>query len=183
MTTPCDQLVAYAARDLDGAAAEMFEEHLFSCQECATRAEELDAILRGVRASARAADVTGFVTDDVLNRLSREGVRLRTFTLAPGDRVPCAVWADDEVMAIRLRGDLGEASEITLTQSIAGTEILRLDIELGPGHRGEVIQVISAAQVRQLPEAEIELSLSARERGKERRIGTYTLVHEGALQR
>jgi hypothetical protein len=43
--------------------------------------------------------------------------------------------------------------------------------------------LISAASVRRLPSAEIELTLTADEGTAERVIGTYTLVHEGSLRR
>src|SRR5688500_12441451 len=96
-------LTDYAAGELSDAEAAAIEEHLFSCADCGARAAEFDALVRAIRPAVRSAEVGGFVTDAVLNRLAREGVRVRTYTLSPGAIVPCAVWDDDEVMVLRLR--------------------------------------------------------------------------------
>jgi anti-sigma factor RsiW len=176
-------LTDYAAGDLPGSEAAAIEEHLFSCADCAARAAEFDGLLRAVRPAVRSAEVGGFVTDSVLNRLAREGVRLRTFALSPGAIVPCAVWEDDELMVLRLRGDFGGAGEFTLSQRIAGSEVSRATGEVAASSQGELLYAIPAAWVRQLPVVKVDVLLSAREGSGERPIGSYTLVHEGSLHR
>jgi hypothetical protein len=178
-----DDLTDYAAGALAETEAAAIEEHLFSCADCSARATELDALVRAIGPSVRSAEVGGFVTDAVLNRLAREGVRTRTYTLAPGAVVPCAVWEDDELMALRLRADFGGATEFTVSQRIAGTEMVRATGHVAAGSHGEIIYALSAAWVRQLPVAEVEVLLTAHDGGEERQIGSYTLVHEGSLQR
>jgi len=175
-------LTDYAAGELSDAEAAATEEHLFTCAGCGARAAEFDALVRAIGAAVRSAQVGGFVTDAVLNRLSREGVRVRSFALSPGASVACAVWAGDELMALRLRGDFGGAGEITLSQRMAGTEVMRATSEVAAGD-SEVIYAIPAAWVRELPVAEIEVLLTGRDAGEERPIGSYTLVHEGSLDR
>jgi hypothetical protein len=167
-------LVDYAARD--GA---IDEQHLFTCATCGEQAAVVDALVRGIQTAFRSSEVGGFVTDDLLNHLASDGTRVRAFTLTPGARVPCAVWSDDELMAVRLRGDFGATKELTLRQRIAGTEIMRLAVELAPG-QSEVIQAISASRVRQLPAVEIEIELTADDGHQ---IGVYTLLHRGAHDR
>jgi hypothetical protein len=189
MTAPgCERiamadLTDYAAGELPEAEAAAIEEHLFSCADCGARAAELDALARAIRPAIRSAEVGGFVTDAVLNRLAREGVRVRTFSLSPGAIVPCAVWEDDELMALRLRGNLGGASELTLSQRVAGTEVSRATGEVVASPHGEIIYVEPAARIRQLPVVEVEVLLTAREGGAERLVGSYTLVHGGLLHR
>ena len=175
-------LTDYAAGELAGAEAAAVEDHLFSCPDCGARAAEFDGLASAIRAAVRSAQVGGFVTDAVLNRLAREGVRVRSFVLAPGAIVPCAVWDDDELMALRLRGDFGGAAEVTLSQRIAGSEVSRTTGEVSAAG-GEIIYTLSAASIRALPVVDIEVLLSARENGEERTIGSYTLVHGGSLQR
>ena len=139
MTIPgCDriglvELTDYAAGELAAADAAAIEEHLFACADCGARAAEFDAVVRAIPPALRSADVGGFVTDDVLNRLAREGVRVRTFALSPGAIVPCAVWADDELMVLRLRGDFGSATEFTLSGP-------RSRHRAGPGQRADCPQ-------------------------------------------
>ena len=175
-------LTDYAAGDLAQAEAAAIEEHLFSCADCGARAAQFDALVRAIQPAVRSAEVGGFVTDVVLNRLAREGVRVRSFALSPGAIVPCAVWDDDELMALRLRGDFSGASEITLSQRVAGTEVSRATGQIAPSH-GEIIYALPAAWVRQLPVVEVEIVLTAREDGEDRPVGSYTLVHGGSLHR
>jgi anti-sigma factor RsiW len=175
-------LTDYVAGELPEDHAAAIEEHLFSCAECSARAAELDAIVRAIGSAVRSAEVGGFVTDAVLNRLAREGVRVRSFTLSPGAIVHCAVWDDDEVMVLRLRADFGGASEVTLSQRVAGKETVRATGEVTSSH-GEVIHVLPAAWLRQLPVVEVEVLLTTHENGEERPIGSYTLLHGGSLRR
>jgi hypothetical protein len=163
--------------------AAAIEEHLFSCADCAGRAAELDALVHAIPPAVRSAEVGGFVTDDVLNRLARDGVHVRTFVLSPGAVVPCAVWDDDEVMALRLRASFGGASEVTMSQRVAGNEVLRSTGHVAPSSPGEMIYTLPAEWVRQLPVVNVEILLTAQAQGEERTIGSYTLVHGGSLQR
>jgi anti-sigma factor RsiW len=176
-------LTDYAAGELPESDAAALEAHLFACAACAERAAELDTLLRALRPAVRSAEVGGFVTDAVLNRLARDGIRVRTYVLSPGAVVPCAVWDDDELMALRLRGDFGGAGEFTLSQRVGGTEVIRVTGEVAASRHGELIHVVPAAWVRQLPAVEVEVLLTAHEGDAERPIGSYTLVHGGSLHR
>ncbi len=178
-----DDLVDYAAGALPAAEAAALEDHLFSCADCGARAAALEALARAIRPAVRSAAVGGFVTDAVLNRLAREGVRVRTFTLSPGAIVPCAVWDDDELMVLRLRGDLGGAREVTVSQRIAGAEVSRTTGEPASDLPGELLIAQPAALIRQMPAADMEVRLSAIEGDGERTIASYTLVHGGAHHR
>ena len=176
-------LTDYVAGELAEDEAAAVEEHLFSCAECGARATELEALVRAIGPSIRSAEVGGFVTDAILNRLAREGVRTRTYALSPGAVVPCAVWEDDELMTLRLRANFGAATEFTISQRIAGTEVVRATAQVAASSHGELIYVLPAAWVRQLPAVEVEVLLTAHEGSEEHPIGSYTLVHEGSLQR
>ncbi|MGE3277533.1 MAG: anti-sigma factor [Vicinamibacterales bacterium] len=177
------RLTDYATGDLLEGEAAQVEEHLFSCPACAARAAELDGLVRGIGAALRTSSVSGFVTDEILNRMSRDGLRLRTYVLSPGTVVPCAVWDDDDLMVTRLRGKFGEASEVTLSQRIGGSEVGRMTSEVLAAQPGEVIFVAPAAAVRDLPEVEVELVLTGRRDGEEWPIGRYTLAHGGTRRR
>ena len=177
-------LADYVSGELVEAAAAAIEDHLFSCASCGASAAEIDALLRAIPPAARSAEAGGgFVTDAVLNRLARDGVRVRTYALSPGAVVPCAVWDDDEVMALRLRGNFAGASEFTLSQRVGGREVSRATGQVGSSSHGEVIYAEPAALVRELPVVEVEVLLTAHEDGQDRPIGSYTLVHGGLLHR
>ena len=138
MTAPgCERialadLTDYAAGELPETEAAAIEEHLFSCADCGARAAELDALVRAIPPAVRSAEVGGFVTDAVLNRLAREGVRVRTYALSPGAVVPCAVWDDDELMALRLRGRLWRRQRV---HAVTARCRHRGDPRDGPGRR------------------------------------------------
>jgi anti-sigma factor RsiW len=175
-------LTDYTAGELPDAEAAAIEEHVFSCADCAAGAAELDELVRASLAAVRSAAVGGFVTDAVLNRLARDGVRVRSFALSAGGIVPCAVWDGDELMALRLRGDFTGASEITLSQRVAGAEVSRATGHVAVAH-GEIIYALPAAWVRQLPVVHVDVLVTSHENGEERAIGSYRLVHEGSLHR
>ena len=189
MTAPeCDriglaELTDYAAGDLGDAETAALEAHLFTCAECGARAAAFDGFVRAIPPAVRSAAVGGFATDAVLNRLAREGVRVRTFALAPGAVVPCAVWEDDELMALRLRGDFGNAKEVTLLQRVGTTELVHVTSEVPSGADGEVIYLMPAESIRHLPVVDVDILLTTTDDGSERTIGRYTLVHGGALHR
>jgi anti-sigma factor RsiW len=189
MTTPdCQRILLadltdYAAGELPEAEAVALEEHLFTCAACSARAAELDALTTGIKAAVRSAEVGGFVTDGILNRLSREGVRVRGYSLSPGAVVPCAVWEGDELMALRLRADVGDASEVTLSMRVGGAEAIRATGQIPATAQGEVVFATPAAWVRDLPVVEVEVLLTARRGEEERTIGSYTLLHGGSFRR
>jgi anti-sigma factor RsiW len=185
----CDRLSAadlvdYAAGDLDEHDAAVLEEHLFSCPACGRRAGGVDALAAGVVAAMRRSRVHGLVNEAVLNRLSRDGVRVRSYALSPGDVVPCAVWDDDELMVLRLRADFAGVREVTLVQRLAGAgEVSRASGLPSVDSRGEILYAEPAELVRRLPACELDVVLTADVAGAERTIASYTLRHEGSLRR
>jgi len=189
MTVPaCAQvafptLADYAAGDLPAQEAATVEDHVFTCPWCAARVAELEQLVRGIGDAIRAAGIGGFVTDAILNRLARDGVRIRMFALTPGAIVPCAVWDEDEMMALRLRAEFGSASEFTLTQHVGDTEVVRATTHVDAAGLGELVFATPASWIRQLPEVEVALVLTAREGDEQREVGRYTLVHGGSLRR
>ena len=94
---------------------------------------------------------------------------MRTFALSPGAVVPCAVWDDDELMALRLRAEFGGVSEVTLLQRVAGSEVNRATGQVAASSHGEIICAVPASWVRQLPVVAVEVLLTAHEGDEERR--------------
>ena len=70
--------------DLPDGESDAFEEHLFACERCRHAAEELAGIEAGVRAIVRKGGL-GFVpSTSVLERLRRDGVRMRDLPRGAG---------------------------------------------------------------------------------------------------
>ena len=185
-TTPIDfvDIVDYWAGDLPQPTADQIEEHVFVCAECARQLAEGELLLRGIVAVVRQGRFHSVVTDALLNRLARDGVRIRMYTLEAGAVVPCSVWADDDLVVTRIRADLSGVESTTLVTRLAsGQEISRLsDMPVRPG-QGEIIDAISAALLRRLPSTSVRLTVTGRTAAGERTIGEYVLEHQGTFDR
>jgi len=176
--------VDYWAGDLSGTEEDRIEAHTFACADCARELAAAGVLAGGVAAAAREGRLHGVVTDAILNRLAADGVRIRTFTLDGAGIVPCAVWADDELVVSRIRADFTGIDAVTLvTRQASGEEIGRVpDITLRPGQR-EILHAVSAAQLRTLPATQVVVSVTTQVAGSERPLAEYTLEHGGAFDR
>jgi len=188
--TPCPapiefaDVVDYWAGDLTRAEEDRIEEHVFSCADCAREVAAAEALARGIAAVAREGRLHTVVSDAILNRLAADGVRVRMYTLEGSGIVPCAVWADDEVVVARIRADFAEVDSVTIvTRQASGDEISRLsDVAVRPGQR-EILNAFSAARLRKLPPTRVHVSVTAPMGSGERTIAEYTLEHAGAFER
>jgi hypothetical protein len=177
-------VVDYWTGDLGGAAEDRIEEHVFACAECARELAAAEAIARGISALAREGRLQSVVTDTILNRLAADGVRIRMFTLEGSAVIPCAVWADDDLVVSRIRGDFADAASVTIaTRQTSGEPISVLpDIAVRPGQR-EILNAFPAAQLRELPATRVLVTVTAHGASGQRTIAEYTLEHAGAFER
>jgi Putative zinc-finger len=177
-------VVDYWAGDLTRAQDDRIEEHVFSCAECAREVAAAEALARGIAAVAREGRLHSVVTDAILNRLAADGVRVRMYTLEGTAIVPCAVWADDDLVVSRIRADFAEVDSVTIvTRQASGDEISRLsDVAVRPGQR-EILNAFSAAHLRKLPPTRVRVTVTAQIGSDERTIAEYTLEHAGAFDR
>lgn len=180
------ELADYWTPDVSaGATTERIEAHIFACADCARRLEATRTLIGAVSDAVRSGEFQAIITDTVLNRLARDGARVRTFTLEPGAVVPCAVWADDDVIVVRLRADFTGLEAVSLVTQLAGQEIDRvLEVPVRAA-AGELLEAFSAAQLRQVPRAEIRLRVfgSRGGTGGDELIAEYVLDHAGAIGR
>jgi Putative zinc-finger len=162
-------VVDYCAGDLTSAEEGRIEEHVFTCADCARELAAAEALGRDIAAVAREGRLHSVVTDSILNRLAADGVRIRMFTLEGGGIVPCAVWADDDLVVARIRADFAGAESVTIvTRQASGDEIGRIaDISVR----------------RKLPATRVQVTVTAQIASGERTIAEYTLEHGGAFDR
>ena len=170
-------LVDYWTADLAAAEAAYVEEHLFACSACADRLADIVALGEGVAAAIRGSRVQVVITESVLNALQRAGVRIRSYTLVPGQTVPCAVWPADQLVVGRLRGDFTGFERVSLAFAMNDQEMARSHDVPVPSGPGEILDAIPAARLRQLPSCQLRLTLSGTRGGREEVIGTYGLEH------
>ena len=119
MTSTCDMPIAdetmvdYWSGGLPPQQSEAIEEHVFSCAACAARLEAVAAMAAGITSLARQGRFSGIISRATLNQLQRDGVRVRVYSLSPGDVVPCAVFPDDDLVVTSMRGDFAGVDAVT----------------------------------------------------------------------
>lgn len=174
-------LLDYWARDpAETHDTERIEEHLFACGACTARLQALASLGASLTTLVRQGRVSGIVSRALLNRMQRDGVHVRMFSLRPGETVPCCVFPDDDLIVTSLRADLSAVDAVTLSVTGPGdTPFGRVDNVPVSRPDGEVLWATPAAVVRQLPTVRLQLTLaSAAETPTE--LARYVLEHSAS---
>src|SRR5688572_6278640 len=150
---PDGTLLDYWARDqADGHETDRVEEHLFACGDCSTRLHRLAALGPGLATLVRQGRISGIVSRALLNRMQRDGIHVRMYSLAPGETVPCAVFPGDDLVVAALRADFSGVDAVTLSVTGSGDWASgEIDDVPVSGPDGEVLWATPAAVVRQMP--------------------------------
>ena len=179
-------LAEYWTTDIAPADIERIEGHIFECQRCARLLTEADQLRTAIGDLAQAGAIQAFVTDAVLNRLARDGVRVRSYVLGPGETVRCAVWADDDVLVTRLRGDFTGITSVDAEMRFdTGEEWGRVtDVPVRHGAT-ELVFALPASLVRTAPNAPMRLTLRSgvADSTSGNVLAEYVFHHEGTLDR
>jgi len=178
---PDRTLLDYWARDLaDGDPTDRVEEHLFACGDCSERLRRLAALVTVLSTLVRQGRISGIVSRALLNRMQRDGLHVRMYSLAPGETVPCAVFPDDDVIVTALQADFSAVEAVTLSVTGPGdSPFSQLDHVPVSRPDGEVLWATPAAVVRQLPSMRLQLTLASA--GATRvELGSYVLEHSAS---
>ena len=173
---PDETLLDYWAGDLAPPDAERTEAHLFACPDCARRLETIASLATAVAALARHGRVSGVVSRALLNRLQRDGVRVRMYSLAAGEAVPCAVFPDDDLVVVALRMGGTAAQSVSISVTGPGGVPIEGDRPVWPDSQGEVLWATPAARVRKMPSMHLSLRLVSGD-GQGTVFGEYVLDH------
>lgn len=183
MTPPCnapisdDDLLDYWIDTIDDIDAERIENHLFSCGECAARLQTLASLGVGLRTLVKRGCVSGIVSRSVLNRMQRDGVRVRQYSLSPGERVPCAAFPDDDLLVISMRADFTGVQTVTLTVTGEGEELIGriagVPVAVGDD---EILWATPGDVIRRLPSARVRLRVASDATGSPT-VADYELDH------
>jgi hypothetical protein len=168
-------LLAYWAGDAAAPEADALEDHLFGCDACTARLTALSSLQAGVAALAREGRVWGLLTRSLLNRLQRDGVRIRVYVLEPGDTVACAAHPGDDLLVAALRADFSHAPTASLAVTGADSPVPDIaEIAVPPSAR-EVLVAVPGRGARELPSVRLALRLTTSD-GR-RVLGEYVLDH------
>jgi len=176
-----EPLVAYWLGELPAAAEAPIEEHLFHCAHCTRRLEELAALGFGIRAVVRRGAVQAVITQPFLEQLKRQGMRIREYRLAPGERVACTIRANDDAVVGRMRVPLAGVKRVDVLQSIdlgdGHVQQQRLeDVPFDP-NADEMLSLPSATTLKKMPAHTFRVQLVAVDGSGERSLGEYTFAH------
>lgn len=162
---------------------EAVEEHLFECDPCGARLREVISLAEGLRNLAREGSLRMVISDTFLKRAAGEGLRVREYSVAPGEGVQCTVAAEDDILIGRLAASLGGAKRVDLCIcDERGTEQIRLpDIPFHAG-AGSVVYQESITFAKAMPANKMIARLvTVDETGGERLLGEYTFNHTRSL--
>jgi hypothetical protein len=167
------RLLDWRRGDLPASESDAFEEHLFGCERCRHAAGELAAIESGVRDIVRKGGL-GFVpSTSVLERMRRDGVRMRSYRVAPGETVACTVAAEDDLVVTSLVADLVNVDQVDVSLTSDGVAMRLAGVPVEPG-RDEVVFASAADAIRRLPRCVLQVRLTSSD---QRVLGEYTLDH------
>src|SRR6187549_1784670 len=146
-----ESLLDYWLGESQAADVGSLEEHLFGCPDCTARLAHLQALQAGVGVLARRGSVGGRITRSLLNQLQRDGLRVRWYSVSPGETVPCAIFPEDDLVVTSLRADFSSTHRATLTVAGPKTELVAAEeFEVSPSDT-EVLWAFSGAQGRTIP--------------------------------
>ncbi len=176
-----EALVAYWLEELPAADESAVEEHVFGCAYCARQLEDLSALAFGIRAAVRNGAMPAAITRPFLESMKGQGMRIREYLLAPGERVNCTITADDDAVVSRLRVSLAGVKRVDALQTLdlgeGRVQRRRVeDVAFDPD-AGEVVSMPWAAELKRLPAHTFRVQLVAVDGSGERTLGEYTFAH------
>ncbi|MGE3161872.1 MAG: anti-sigma factor [Burkholderiales bacterium] len=175
-----ETLTAYWLGELPAGEQDGVEAHYFGCAHCAARLERLAALAQGIRAAVREGRIAFGLTPRFLERLKREGVRIREYAMAPGGSVDCTITAEDDAVVTHFKAPLAGVKRVDAlgTREVGGrTERWRVEDVTFDAAAGEVLLAPSAAALRKPPAFTERVQLLAVDEAGERSLGEYTFRH------
>ena len=171
-------LLDYWFGDLEPKREEAFEEHLFGCEHCTQRLEELVQLGAGIRAVFRGGAVRAVIPQALLEAMRRERLSLREYRLPPGGSVNCTIASDDDFVVSRLEAPLAGVQRVDLvTMDEHGAPAVRFEDIPFDAATGEVLVCPAPAALKMRPAFIHHMRLIAVEATRERTLGEYTFVH------
>lgn len=175
---PFAALVEYWFGELAQDDEQRIDEHLLDCAHCSERLGELAQLGAGISSAFRRGAVRTVISAPFLEKMKKEGLRVREYRVSPGGSIRCTISAGDDAVVGRLQAPLEGATRIDLVRLTEQGEVgVRLfDIPFDP-LAGEVLFCPSAAQLKHQPaHTDIVRLLTVDEAG-ERSIADYTFIH------
>ena len=172
-------LADYWLADLRPAEESAIEEHLMGCETCSRELEHIVALASGIRKLARQGALKMVVTEEFLDRMAREGRRIRQYAPPSGGSVQCTVTSADHFLVSRLAADLRGVERLDLVLcDAAGNERQRFaDIPFRAAPDASVFLNYPVHIARQEPAYTLIMKLMAVTPQGDRLMGEYSFHH------
>lgn len=153
------------------------EEHLLGCAACAARLRFLERLSEGIASLLAGGHLSTATAPVVLERLRRDGRRIREYAVPPGGAVQCTVGPDDDLLLARLGADLRGVARLDLVTRVDdGPEQRFADLAFDP-EAGELLLLPPVHLVRVRPASVERMELRAVSPEGERVLGRYAFHH------
>ncbi len=172
-------LLDYWTGDLPESRSNEVEEHLFACEACATRLDEIAALAAGVRRLTAAGRFRAAVAPSLVDLLVARGLRVRTYRPRRGEIIPCGAAPEDDLLVARIPLDLRDVARVDVAvcderwaerERLADVPVDRRRSELVIAERTDHPSLGAAYVLR--------LRLLAVDAAGDRELGTYALAHD-----
>lgn len=175
---PTAELLAYWLDELGEDSAAMIEDHLFECAECSANLAELVRIGDQLRQVLRDGNVATVASAAFVRRLQADGMRIREYTLQPGESVNCTVAPDDDLVISYLHAPLDDVRQLDLVFGDSdGIALRRSEHILFDAEAGVVTVIPPTRMLKALRHAKMRMQLLAVDDSSERVLAEYIFNH------
>lgn len=173
------RLLDYYLGDASIEEAEEVEEHLFSCDDCSSTLDEIHRTASSIVALVRRGDLGSAATTALLNRMSRDRLNMRHYTIEPGETVACTVGKDDDFMVGHLVLPAGDFERIDMrVLDSRENEMMRVPDIVVDARARHAIMFIPARPVQSEESGVTHYVLVVPDiGGGERELGRYSMDH------
>jgi hypothetical protein len=170
------ELLEYWLGEAEEERAAAIEAHVFECDACAAALDDVVRLGRELVALMREGHVSARATVSLVNRLSRDRLNVRQYSVLPGEVVQCTVTPHDELLLTRLILPGPAPARIDVTERFYGGETRRVEDVAIDRRAGEVITFLPARPRQSDGSGRVEYVLLD-PAAADRVIATYTLEH------
>jgi hypothetical protein len=165
-------LEQYWCGELDAAAVEALEDHVFECAACTAASGKVSDLV-----SALGDWLPPFLTDGAIVRLERRGMRLLKTEITPGERVTVPFGPEVDLLVHRLKLDLSGIDRLDCEVEAAdGTPIIAFENPYFDPTVGEVNLVCQRHYAEQFPPDAVLRLVAVTPAGR-RQVAQYGVMH------
>ncbi len=159
------------------------EEHLFACARCGEVLDDIHRLGTSIVALVRAGEVSSGATTALLNRMSRDRLNVRQYTIAPGQTVACTVTAADDFMAGRFVLPAGDFERLDMrVVDSNGQELMRVNDIVVDVQNHHAVVFFPARPVLEEESALTHYVLVVPDGSGERELSRYSMDHTSARE-